>query len=159
MYEFHYDYTKNKYNNKSKLLFTDTDSFMYEIKTEDVYEDFSSNKEIFDFSNYSIKSKYYDNSNKLIIGKVKEETGVVAIEESVGLNRKYIHSKKAKAVNRNVVATISHNEYKDVLLNNKCRRHSINRIQNKEWENMKSAKFNCLVLMTYHISKTIDMTD
>ena len=139
MYEFHYDYTKNKYNNKSKLLFTDTDSLMYEIKTEDVYEDFSSNKEIFDFSNYSIKSKYYDNSNKLIIGKVKEETGVVAIEESVGLNRKYIHSKKAKAVNRNVVATISHNEYKDVLLNNKCRRHSINRIQNKEWENMKSA--------------------
>ena len=50
MYEFHYDYIKNKYDNKSKLLFTDTDSLMYEIKTEDVYEDFSSNKEMFDFS-------------------------------------------------------------------------------------------------------------
>ena len=57
MYEFHYDYIKNKYDNKSKLLFTDTDSLMYEIKTEDVYEDFSSNKEVFDFSNYSTKSQ------------------------------------------------------------------------------------------------------
>ena len=37
MYEFYYDYTKNKYDKKSKLLFTDTDSLMYEIKTEDVY--------------------------------------------------------------------------------------------------------------------------
>ena len=44
IYEFHYDYIKNKYDNKSKLLFTDTDSLMYEIKTEDVHEDFSSNK-------------------------------------------------------------------------------------------------------------------
>ena len=44
MYEFHYDYIKNRYDNKSKLLFTDTDSLMWEIKTEDVYEDFSSKK-------------------------------------------------------------------------------------------------------------------
>ena len=40
--------------------------------------------------------------------------------------------KKAKGVNRNVVATISHKEYKYMLLNNKCLRHSINRIQNKD---------------------------
>ena len=51
MHEFHYGYIKHKNNNKSKLLFTNTDSLMYEIKTEDVYEDFSSNKEMFDFSN------------------------------------------------------------------------------------------------------------
>ena len=44
IYEFHYDYIKNKYVNKSKLLLTDTDSLMYQIKTEDVYEDFSSYK-------------------------------------------------------------------------------------------------------------------
>ena len=44
MYEFHYDYIKNKYNNKSKLLFTDTDSLMYEIKAKDGYEDFSNNE-------------------------------------------------------------------------------------------------------------------
>ena len=53
---------------------------MYEIKTEDVYEDFSSDKEMFHLSNYSTKSKYYDNSNKLVIGKMKDETGDVAIE-------------------------------------------------------------------------------
>ena len=39
--------------------------------------------------------------------------------------------KKAKGVNKNVVATISHNEYKDVLLNKKCLRHLMNRIQSK----------------------------
>ena len=60
MYEFDYDYIKNKYDNKSKLLFTDNDSLMYEIKTEDIYDDFSSDKEMFDFSNYSFMSKYYD---------------------------------------------------------------------------------------------------
>ena len=57
MYEFHYDHIKNKYDNDSTLLFTDTDNLMYEIKTEDVYEDFSNDKEIFDLSNYSTKSK------------------------------------------------------------------------------------------------------
>ena len=86
MYKIHYDYIKNKNDNKSNLLFADTDSLMYEIKTEDVHEDFSSNKEMFDFSNYSTKSKkYYDNSNKLVIGKMKDETGDVVIEEFVGL--------------------------------------------------------------------------
>ena len=60
MYKFYYDYIKNKYSNNSILLFTDTDNLMYEIKTEGVYEDFSSDKEMFDFSIYSTKSKYYD---------------------------------------------------------------------------------------------------
>ena len=57
MYEFHDEYIKNKYDNKSKLLLTDTDSLIYEIKTEDVYDNFCSNKEILDFSNYLTKSK------------------------------------------------------------------------------------------------------
>ena len=96
---------------------------MYEIKTEDVYEDFSSNTEIFDFSNYSTKVKYHDNTNKLMVVKMKYEADGVVIEEFFGLkpkmysyllndNSKY---KKVKGVNRNVVATISHNEYKDVM--------------------------------------------
>ena len=46
MYEFHYYYIKNKYGNNSILLFIDTDSLMYEIKTEDVYENFSNDKEV-----------------------------------------------------------------------------------------------------------------
>ena len=56
---------------------------MYKIKTEDVYEDFSRDKEMFDFSNYSSKSKYYDDSNKLVSGKMKDLTGDVAVEELV----------------------------------------------------------------------------
>ena len=80
MFEFHYDYIKNKNDNKFKLLFTHTSSLMYVIKTEDVYEDFSSDKEMFNLSNCSTKSKCYDNSNKLVIGKIKDETSGVAIE-------------------------------------------------------------------------------
>ena len=55
MFEFHYDYIKNKYDNNSTLLLIDTDSLMYGIKTEDIYKDFSNDTEIFDFSNYSTK--------------------------------------------------------------------------------------------------------
>ena len=132
MCEFHYDYMKNKYGNQLKLLFTGTDSFMHEIKTEDVYEDFSSNKEMFDFSNDSTKSKYYDYSNKLVIGKMNDETGCVVTGEFVGLKTEIystiVSIKKQKDVNRNVVTTISHNEYKD----NKCLRHSKNRTQSKD---------------------------
>ena len=88
LYQFHCDYTKKKYDNKSKPLLTDIDSLMYEIKTEDVYEDFSSDKKIFDFSNYSTKSKYYNNSNKLVTVNMKDETGGVAIEKFVRLKPK-----------------------------------------------------------------------
>ena len=138
MYGFHYDDIKNKYSSNSKLLFTDTDSLMYQIKTEDVYEDFSSNKEMFDFNNYSIKLIYYDNSNKLVIGKMNDETGGVAFEEFVALKPKMYsllvdngEHRKEKGVSKNIVATISHNEYNDVLLNKKCIRNSMNRIQSK----------------------------
>ena len=72
----------------SRLLFTDTNSLLYEIETEDIYEDFSNNKEIIDFSNYPIKSKYYDKLNKLVIIKMKNETANVAIEEFLGLKSK-----------------------------------------------------------------------
>ena len=49
IYEFHYDYIKNKFDNISKLLFTDIGSLMYKIKTEDVNKDFSSDKKMFDW--------------------------------------------------------------------------------------------------------------
>ena len=140
MYEFPYNYIKNKYGNNSKLLFTNTGSLMYEIKAEDICKDFSSNKELFDFSNYATKPKYHDHSNKLVIGKMKDETAGAAIEEFVGLKPKgysYLvddnsEHKKAKDVSRNIFVTISHNEYKDFLLNKKCLRHLINRIQCKD---------------------------
>ena len=134
-YELHYDYMKNKYDNKSNLLFTDNDSLI----DKDVQEYFSSNKEIFDFSNYSTKSKYYHNSNNLFIDKTKDEIEGAVTEEFVGLKPKLYsflvrngEHKKSKGMNRNVVATIIHNEYEDPLLNNKCIRHSMNKIQSKD---------------------------
>ena len=87
-YKFHHDYIKNKLSNNSRLLFTDTDSLMYEIKSEDFYEDFSKDKEMFDFKNYSPKPKYYDDSNKIVVGRMKDETSGVAIEEFIGLKPK-----------------------------------------------------------------------
>ena len=140
MYKFQYYYIKNKYENKSKPSFKGTDSLMSEIKTKDFHEDFSSDKEMFVFRNYLTKSKHYDDSNKLVIGKMKYETGGVAVEEFAGLKQKMYsflvdnsEHKKAKGVNRNVVATISRSEYKDVLLNSKCLRGSMNRIQSKDY--------------------------
>ena len=63
--------TLKKYGSNSRLLFTDTDDLMCEIKTKDSYEDFSKDKEMFNFNNYSAKSKFYDDSNKLVVGKRK----------------------------------------------------------------------------------------
>ena len=113
---------------------------MYEIKTEGVYAGFSNKKEMFDFSNYSIKSKCYDNWSKLVVGKIKDETADVAIKEFVRLKPKMLpylldhnsEHKEANSINKNVVATISHNEYKDALLNKKCLRHWMNMIQSKD---------------------------
>ena len=67
MYEFHYDYITKKYGHKSILLCTKTDSLMYETETENAYDDFNKNKEMFDFSNYSAKSEYYNYSNSIVI--------------------------------------------------------------------------------------------
>ena len=58
--ESYYYQIKIKNSKNSKLLFTGTGSLMYEIKSEDVHENFSKNKEMFGFSNYSTNSKYYD---------------------------------------------------------------------------------------------------
>ena len=78
-YEFHYDYIKNKYGNKSRL-FTDIDSLMYEIETKNVYDGFSKNKEMFDFRNYSAGSKYYHDLNTIVVGKMKDQLGALLLK-------------------------------------------------------------------------------
>ena len=69
----------NMVTTQDYYLLSDTDGVMYEIKTEDVYEDFSKDKKIFVFSNYSAKSKFHDDLNKLVIGKMKDEGAGVSI--------------------------------------------------------------------------------
>ena len=53
---------KRKYN--ANLLYTDTDSLVYEVETNDVYEGFYKNKNLFDFSDYLENSKLFDPINK-----------------------------------------------------------------------------------------------
>ena len=88
MYEFNYDYIRIKYGKKSRVLCIGNDGLMYETKTEDVYADFSYANKLSDFSNSSTKSNYYDNSNKLVVVKLKNEATRVVIEEFVGLKPK-----------------------------------------------------------------------
>ena len=110
MYKFHYDYVCNKYD--AKLLFTDTDSLVYEINSEDVYEQCFKDRELFDFSGYPIDSKYYDSANEKVLGKMKDEFNGVKIIEFVGLK-----SKMYSLIN--------------VLFNKKVVRHNMIRIQGK----------------------------
>ena len=91
MYDFHYNYIKQKYGDKAKLLFTDTDSLMYEIQTKDFYKDISADvKDRFDTSNYPLNHSSGIPSwlNKKVIGMFKDEVGGKVINESVGLRAK-----------------------------------------------------------------------
>ena len=86
MYDFRYNFIKNNFD--AELLFTDTDSLTYKIKSEDVYEEFFKWKDLFDFSNYSKDSKFFNETNKKVIGKMKDEFGGVIVDEFVGLRSK-----------------------------------------------------------------------
>ena len=87
------------------------DSLVYEIKTEDVYEDFYLDKHLFDLSDYPLDSKFFDPVNKKVIGKMKDEfKGKIISELKSGLKSK-IYSlisvdnekvTKAKGVNKKI---------------------------------------------------------
>ena len=84
IYDFHYNYMLKKYN--IKLMFTDTDSLCYEIKTYDVYKDLFQDKKLFVVLTPKIVSSFYE--NKKIIGKMKDETAGMPIKEFIGLRSK-----------------------------------------------------------------------
>ena len=91
MYDFHYNFIKKHFD--AELLFTDTDSLTYEIKSEDVYEEFFKHKHLFDFSNYPEDSKFFDPTNKKVIGKMKFESEGKIIGGFVGLKSKMHYMK------------------------------------------------------------------
>ncbi|GFU00864.1 c2H2-type domain-containing protein, partial [Nephila pilipes] len=74
MYSFHYEYMKHRYDSKIKLMYTDTDSFIYEIKTDDFYSDMKDDLNLYDTSDYD-KNNVYNLPlvNKKVIGKMKDE--------------------------------------------------------------------------------------
>ena len=127
MYKFWYDYMKPKYGNKVKLCYTDTDSFIINIKTNDFYEDIASGVENrFDTSNYEVKRPLPMGKNKKVIGLMKDELGGKIITEFVTLRPKAYsfltddgkEDKKAKGTKKCVIKKIiKFNDYKKCLLN------------------------------------------
>ena len=99
-YDFHYNFIKKLFD--SELLFTDTDSLTYKIKSKNVYEEFFKWKNLFDFSNFSKDSKFFNETNKKVIGKMKDEFGGVIVEEFVGLKSK-MYSMKKKLTVKNII--------------------------------------------------------
>ena len=141
MYDFHYNYIKKRYGDRAKLLFTDTDSFTYEIEMQDVYKDFWNDKDMFDNSDYPENSPYYCNTNKKVISKFKDKACGVPIVEFIGLKSRmysYIKSnekgrKTDKGIKKNVIKNnIKHEDYKNVLLNNKQLHHKMKTIKGQK---------------------------
>ena len=98
MYEINYDYIQNNYDNKLRIMFPGTDSLMHEIKIEDVYEDSSKDKRMFETAGVPIKD-FFRLNPKMYSFLVDDNS----------------EHKTAKEVNKVAVITIVHNEYKDVL--------------------------------------------
>ena len=131
MNDFHYNYIKQKYGDNAKLLFTDTDSYLYQIKTEDFYKDISGDvRERFDTSNYpeNHPSGIPTGINNKVLGMFKDEAAGKIITEFVGLRAKLYsfkmedgeENKKCKGVKKQVVKdSITHEDYKTCLLTGK----------------------------------------
>ena len=131
MFDFHYKYIKPKYGDRAKLLFTDTDSFLYEIQTEDFYKDISGDvRDRFDTSEYKEghPSGIPTGINKKVLGMFKDEAAGKVIKEFVGLRAKLYsfkteegeENKKCKGIKKAVVAkSIRHENYKTCLQNGK----------------------------------------
>ena len=96
-------------------MFADTDSLVHEIKNKDVYEECFKDRKLFDFSGYPKDSKYYDSTNKKVLGKTKDEFNGVKIIEFIRLKSKMYslisvndrEVNKAKGINKN----LRHEEY------------------------------------------------
>ena len=146
MYDFHNNYIKQKYEHKAKLLFTDTDSLMYEIQTEDFYKDISEDvKHKFDTSYYppNHPSDIPSGVNKKVHGMFKDEAGGKVIDEFVGLRAKSYsykmpegeESKKCKGVKKSVIKkSILHEDYKKCLFTVKEQLRRMNVIRSYKHE-------------------------
>ena len=130
MYEFWYDYVKIKYEDKARLCYMDTDSFVVNIKTKDFYKVITQDiNKRFDTSNYNFDRPLAKGINKKVIGLIKYELGGDIITEFVALRPKaysyitnnFIEMKKAKGTKKCVVnKMLRFEEYNDYLIMEKC---------------------------------------
>jgi hypothetical protein len=136
MYDFWYNQIKAQYGEKAQLCYTDTDSLLYHVETENVYEDMNANSQLYDFSDYPKDHPCYlshGNKNKKVVGKFKDECCGRPIAEFVGLRPKMysiqqavgLEIKKAKGVTRTVVKKdLRHDLYKEALFGRKEYKHT-----------------------------------
>ena len=134
LHDFHYNFIKTNFD--AELLFNDTDSLTYKIKSEDVYEEFFKHKTLCDFCNYPKDSKFFDQANKKVIGKMKDVSEGKITDEFLGLKSKMysmknIDGKESNAAKGVNIAT-AFNEFKETLFNKKVVRHKMKRIQTKK---------------------------
>ena len=138
MYRFHYGYMGQKYGANARLLFSDTDSFLYWICTRDLYSDLASDSEHFDFSNYPREHPLYSATGAEQPGLFKDESAGCILESFVGLRSKLYslqHSnsgkdaRKAKGVKKSIVGTISHQDYLNCQVNTKQMKHAFHAIR------------------------------
>ena len=124
MYQFWYDHLKNKYNDKVELIYTDTDSFIIQVETDDIYKDMLEDKNLYDFSEYPTNHPSYDITNKKVLMKFKDEMKSLIIAEFIGLKPKmysfnYIDNNIIvnKNTHKGIKESISlkHDEYKRSL--------------------------------------------
>ena len=133
MYHFYYNYSKARYGSRCDLIYTDTDSLLLHIQTDDVYEDMKEDKHLYDTSNYPKDHPLYDATNKKVLGKMKDECGGEVIKEVVALRSKMysidkenVNIKKAKGVKKNVIEReITHEHYKEALFGRKEYMHKM----------------------------------
>ena len=140
MYDFYYNELKKQYGEHCQLLYTDTDSLLLEIQTEDVYKDMGANADLYDTSDYPKDHPQYSEDNKKVVGKMKDECAGRLIAEYVGLRPKMYsileadggNIKKAKGVKRSVVSNeIRHKDYNEALFDKKTFRHSMDVLRSK----------------------------
>ena len=90
MYRFYYEYLMVRYGGPERcsLLYTDTDSFMLQITTEDLHADMLADADIYDCSNFPVDHPNYSKTNARVVGKFKSETGDLQPLQFVGLRPK-----------------------------------------------------------------------
>ena len=127
--------TLSKKNVDAELLFTDTGSLTYEIKSKDGYEEFSKRNHLFDFTNFSKESKFYYSQNEMVVGKMKDEYKAVPINKFVALKSKMnsMLSDDGKECNpaKGINTATEFIGFKDTLFNKKVIRHKMKRILSK----------------------------
>ena len=145
MYDFYYKKLGEMYpQSKYELLYTDTDSLIIEIETEDVYVDMASEKykNLFDTSNYPPNHPSFDETNRKVLGKMKDECFGNPIIEFVGLRSKMysvkseeVNISKAKGVKNSVIKKYLHHDlYYDVLVKKAKLHHSMNVLRSMKHE-------------------------